>query len=117
MENYLINTIKENLGNEKEDKVFIIDPLTSQYELFFTIDSSQYLKINQRLELYFSNSEKINLFLCEDLQYINFDFFINNQLVLTIELNFRNEKKLKNIIEDIKKLNDTASYKLRVIEL
>lgn len=101
MKNILINTIKENLNKNENNKVLVLDNLIKDHSLYYAIDKTQYYLVIDRLDLYFKNCQYVNIFVSNELQFINIDFILNNELFLTIELNFTQKEFIKNCIDNI----------------
>ena len=101
MENILINTIKENLKENENNKVLVLDNLIENHFLYYSIAKEQYFLVFDRLDLYFKDCSYINIFVSNELQFINLDFIKNDKLFLTIELNFEDKNFIKNFIKNV----------------
>lgn len=101
MKNILTNTIKENLKENENNKVLVLDNLIKNHSLYYRIDKDQYYLVFDRLDLYFEDMQYLNIFISNELNFICIDFIKNNDLFLTIELNFKDKKFIKNFIENV----------------
>jgi len=101
MKNILINTIKENLNKNENNKILLLDNLIKNHSLYYRIDKDQYHLVFNRLDLYFKDCAYINLFISNELNFICIDFIKNNDLFLTIELNFKDKKFIENFIDNV----------------
>ena len=101
MKNILINTIKENLKENKNNKVLVLDNLIKNHSLYYRIDKDQYYLVFERLDLYFKDMDYLNIFISNELNFICIDFIKNNDLFLTIELNFKDKKFIDNFIDNV----------------
>lgn len=101
MKNILIKTIKENLKENENNKVLVLDNLIKNHSLYYRINKDQYYLVFNRLDLYFNDMDYLNIFISNDLQFICIDFIKNKDLFLTIELNFKDKKFIKNFIENV----------------
>lgn len=100
MENILTNTIKENLKENENNKVLVLDNLIKNHSVYYRINKDQYYLVFNRLDLYFEDVDYLNIFISNELNFMNIDFIKNNDLFLTIELNLK-DKFIENFIEHI----------------
>ena len=101
MINILTNTIKENLKENEKNKVLVLDNLIENHFLYYSIDKEQYFLVFDRLDLYFKDCNYINIFVSNELQFINIDFIKNDKLFLTIELNFNDKNFIRTFIKNV----------------